>query len=497
MAEAESRPEPPVLKRKGFQLCKDRFSVANIDRVDGSILREIFNPTGLGLGQALVWRITDKTFEKTFLKAQLRYYGISYPVFGTMHQLRDLLEVAAEQGRVSIHQRCIVHLSLLCLLLPSQCDMVPNSVLALQESMQDEYGPLLRKWEEDVKAWDANKQKRDDEAFEKCTTPSERANFDAKRFINYYFLTNGIPDRTKTPEPLALYGLKDKFGIFFASSEISGLSTTKGSFYGEHTVCIGWDSDKLHALAKEVAKEDERLQREKQDARWEKCMEMHHKYVSDLEKNASPRNDDTNASERPSFYLHRSRGSYIVKCDPVRDEWPNDAEKGFTLDISDKKGDVFIATFNFGIIRGTMILSGSEESLETYSAITTETLNFSDFSDSEDTRLDDPDAEKKAELKRTLQRAAIASKGTDIWSSKRRKVAPTQSRRVYFRIRGREAGEGEYFDTQSGHIDFLSDDCATFKGLAYWFPFFAKDVEFQGYKVSDKPLKLHRRWEDA
>lgn len=373
--------------------------------------------------------------------------------------------------------------------------MVPESVLCLQESMQDEYGPLILKWEDDVKVWDLKKKKQDDEAFEKCVTPGQKANVDVDRFMNYYFLTNGRPDPSKTPKPLALYGLKDRMEVYITTHRIDGLRATNGGFYGERTICIGWDSEDLHSFAREVAKEDEKAQKEKQDAKWEKDMEMHQQYVSDLQKNSLSRcNQDKKSKDRTLFYLHRCRGSYIVKCDPVRDEWPNDAENGFTLDISESMGEVLIASFNFGVIEGTMLLSTSEASLEAYGRTAPEPepefMSESELSDS-----DDPDTKKRHELKRTLARAAVLTKYKNIRSMKRRRVAPSESRRVYFRIRGQEVGEGDIFDTESGHIEFLSDDCAAFTGLAYWFPYFAKDVEFKGYKVSDTPRRTAERWE--
>jgi hypothetical protein len=64
-----------------------------------------------------------------------------------------------------------------------------------------------------------------EEAWQNCTTPVERALQDPERFVNFHFLTNGRPDRTKTTEPFALYGYgsSNHYKILNRAEHITGL----------------------------------------------------------------------------------------------------------------------------------------------------------------------------------------------------------------------------------------------------------------------------------
>jgi hypothetical protein len=85
---------------------------------------------------------------------------------------------------------------------------VPESVKELERAMRKDYEPAFRDWAARAAAWDAEQQRQKDAAWEKCVTPGERAAHDLDRFVAHYFLgADGRPDRSKTREPLALYGI--------------------------------------------------------------------------------------------------------------------------------------------------------------------------------------------------------------------------------------------------------------------------------------------------
>lgn len=103
MAEASNRPEPAVLKRKGFQVCQGIFSVLGVDRVEGSRLKELFDPESLRLkrDQKAARESAKELFKKDFFVAQLKHYGIGFASTANVSQLRDLLERAVRENRVS------------------------------------------------------------------------------------------------------------------------------------------------------------------------------------------------------------------------------------------------------------------------------------------------------------------------------------------------------------------------------------------------------------
>lgn len=101
-SEPSYRPEVPVLKRNGFQLYKDNFSVDNIHRVSGPRLLDLFHPD-------TVKRRTDQTvariearrlFNKAFFTAQLRYYGIPFSPSAKSSTLKALLRDEVCEGKV-------------------------------------------------------------------------------------------------------------------------------------------------------------------------------------------------------------------------------------------------------------------------------------------------------------------------------------------------------------------------------------------------------------
>ncbi|UKZ53916.1 hypothetical protein TrVGV298_007718 [Trichoderma virens] len=157
-SEPPNYPQPPILKRNGFQFRKGVLSVDSIDRVDGSRLNELFNPTTLRLkrDQKDAAEKACQLFKKPFFAAQLRYYDIPFKSSASKTELQLLLQDAVRQGK---------------------CNHVPNSVTELEASMRADYEPLQQ---------------------------DERAAFDLHRFVDMYFLTNGEPDKTKTTEVLAL-----------------------------------------------------------------------------------------------------------------------------------------------------------------------------------------------------------------------------------------------------------------------------------------------------
>lgn len=120
-----------------------------------------------------------------------------------------------------------------------------------------------------------------------------------------------------------------------------------------------------------------------------------------------------------------------------------------------------------------------------------------DDDDDDDDEEEESDRDQKHKGKKRLAKAVSNEKAHGAGpGAKRGKMMPSLSRRVYYRLRGRETGEGQILpDIESGHLDFMSDRCAKFEGLADYFPYVGKNVEFRGFKVSDKPRKKPDDWD--
>ncbi|RFU77115.1 hypothetical protein TARUN_5096 [Trichoderma arundinaceum] len=491
--ELESCPEPPVLKRSGFQLCDGVFSVESVGRISGSRLHELFNPLTLRLkrDQRRAGEESRQLFRKPFFcAAQLRYYGIPFPSSASDTDLSLLLKKVVREGR---------------------CNQVPESVIDLEALMCRDYEPLRQKWESDCAAWRAAKKLRDDEAFENCKTPVEKANLDLDRFMDLYFLTDGKPDPNKTPEPLVLDGLDQTWKMQHVVYKIPGLHTSSCDMMEkDRTLCVEWDREKVFKFGSDMMARALAADKALRQVKWEQQLELHQAYLSSIQ----PKESIGGADENPEpFSLDRCQGSYVIYCEEIMDGWTSDITgHNFTMDISSGKGNAPRAAINLGIIRGHMIFSLSKDvhrGIPGATSFVSETsLGDGEGEEAEDADGDDEHGRDDIEqqesttgMKRKQGEVPLAQPLDSALhrraNAKRRKTTSPSapSHRVYFRLHGYETGEGEVFPyPDAGHINFLSSDCIAFEGVVYNLTGVGDNVEFRGYKVSDVP-QMHREEE--
>ncbi|KAK7509842.1 uncharacterized protein IWZ02DRAFT_435929 [Phyllosticta citriasiana] len=184
--------------------------------------------------------------------------------------------------------------------------------------MERDYGLIFQDRRRDAKAWN------------NLQSPGERANHDFARFVDFYFLTDGIPDKTKTPEPLALYELRDRKGLHEFAGRIAGLETKSGGSGEDRALCIGWDRSAVWNLVRQMDMQEHEKKEREQEAKWEASMEAHRDYVADL---------GSKTSRGPGY----------------------DFEDGLGLDMSLGHDGSQEAAYDFGPIEGTMLLDLSEE----------------------------------------------------------------------------------------------------------------------------------------
>ncbi|KAJ4268981.1 hypothetical protein NW762_003052 [Fusarium torreyae] len=480
MTQEIPRPEPPAVKSNGFQVTHGRFSVipGDIDRVDGNRLRELFDPDSLRLkrDQKEASEAARLLFKKPFFAGQLKHYGINFTSSAKMGDLRELLKNAVHQG---------------------QCDHVPESVSSLQQSMERTLQPLYQNWESDVREWDEKEKQRKQEALNRCTTAGEKAAYDLDLFLDHYFLTDGKPDELKTSEPLALEGFDQRMTLHLRAETIPGLHTVSGGFGSNRTLCIGWNRNAVVDLARSIDSRAREAAKRLKEEKWKEAMGEHFQYVSA----STPKTMRPKGKGKQRFDLRQCQGSYIIKCDVVTDGWEDLAFHILTLEIYAGRDGKLTANYDFGIIEGAMLLADNEESLDAIAGTLDDSDDNSEMSDSEESGGEDEDEgrEKKGRKRSLVQdiKSKSKAKGKDNRSTKRQKAGPSLSRRVFYRMRGRETGEGEIFSTpEPGQIDFLNDGCTKFSGLVYHFPYVSDNVEFSGYKISDSPKGKAEDWND-
>lgn len=428
------------VKRDGFASQYGRFTAHDIERIDGSVLQRMFVPKVTREGQRELYR-----HGPSFIRSQLKHYGIKF-------------DEAEFSGNGTVLMRKT--------LLAGHCDKVPDHITALQRQMHTE-------WLE-------------------TQTPQQLAT-NPSWVMEKYFLRSGQPDRTKTAtvvgipfEPSSEY----RSGCMVeAASKVPGLHCATG--YGPKTqvVFMGWKSAAVKKAANEhpakEKKEVQALKQEHEDGRAAK----HSAYLEALKEKRGPKK-------------YSPVGSYMIDCEEITDNWPDDA-KNMTLNIrtTEERG-VYEAKFDFGMFIGAMVICDNKATLVQYCAELDREAEsrWSDgsmgFGDG-----DDADADignKSASSSKRKAPEAPRGRGRPPKQAKSAENQKAQPRTFYLRLKGRETGEGQiYPDAEKGAIKFKDERMASFLGKAS-LPFEGENIPFTGRKISDQPSPKARggEWED-
>ncbi|RAH69402.1 uncharacterized protein BO66DRAFT_420893 [Aspergillus aculeatinus CBS 121060] len=214
---------------------------------------------------------------------------------------------------------------------------------------------------------------------------------------------------------------------------------------------------------------------------------------------AAERKRETDRAKLHADYRRKSReapspvGSYIVDCEEIKDQWPEDAD-GLTLDIHETATPgVFEAGFYFGALEGAMIICADEGVLERYCA----ELEREEDDDSQEEGLidgnsDDSGVEGDGSPKLGVKRKVPVSQSGR--STKKSKQSP--SRLYFLKLLGCETGEGEIFnEPDDGSIKFRDGNFDSFEGQANM-TFIGDGIAFTGRKVSDLPGSSGGVWDE-
>ncbi|PGH19670.1 hypothetical protein AJ80_03825 [Polytolypa hystricis UAMH7299] len=204
---------------------------------------------------------------------------------------------------------------------------------------------------------------------------------------------------------------------------------------------------------------------------------------------ASPQTSDVNGSAKKSsasvFPLAKIVGTYALTCDAVEENWPDQADD-MELTISSEPSKTalgFIGGFNLGVLEGTMLLAGNEDTLEKLrEEMSADEGSSSGLNGKADSEISSSSDDGKAEKPTT------------------RNDTSSTSRRVYFHWRGRETSEGEIHSNNSGqdgkgYLDFTSDSAVAFEGVSS-FPVVGEKIVFRGKKTDNKPTSSPEPWAD-
>ncbi|RSL71781.1 hypothetical protein CEP53_001331 [Fusarium sp. AF-6] len=283
MSESSGCPKRPVLIdiESGFSLSAGRFMVTkgNVVRANGSRLRALFNPTSLRLrqDQEKAEKAAEALSDKVFVAGQLKHYGIKFPRTTELGFIRDILRRAVEQGK---------------------CDQVPPFLRRVEEALRRDIKPLEEEWETKAQVWQENR----------FATAGKRAQHDINKFLDLYFFTNGNPDPTKTPAPLALYGYRDIHTIYVEAGRVFGLSLISGGSGKNQVLCVGWDRFAVRKLAETIGETNQKDEEHQGDNGREN--------ETDFQPYAAAPGQDLANGSRP-LDLEWLFGSYVIQFEGI------------------------------------------------------------------------------------------------------------------------------------------------------------------------------------
>ncbi|KAJ6028859.1 hypothetical protein N7540_004435 [Penicillium herquei] len=419
------------IRRDGFISSYGQFRTERdrAERVDGATLRSMFLPTLTRLGQK---SLNDK---REFVRSQLQHYGVKFEESQFSGRGTKLMKQVLQDGG---------------------CDTVPPHILKLEEE-------LYREWlnTQTLESLDTNPDWVLDKYF-----GSDRQNPD--RRITTTILKVPFPLHSGYRVSLMTEAVKKVNGLIHELAR--GIRTQ--AFY------MGWDKTAVEEAAKshlsDERKEADAAEKKRKAEEKKRKMERTRLHTSYLLKDGK-----TQASPV---------GSYIVDCDEIEDQWPDQAQD-MTIDIhpTDEPG-IFKAEFDFGILDGVIIFGADEATVAQYCSRLDG--DDDDSEDEDDSDLDDLKGRRKS--KTGSKRNAPPSKR--VKGPKKPKTGVVL--KYELSLRCEETGEGEiYSDPEDGTIKFKDGKFASFTGEV-GMPCVGGAVPFTARKVSDSPDSHGKEWVD-
>lgn len=339
--------------------------------------------------------------------------------------------------------------------------------------MRRELAPELKIWDEKMKVWNAARQAERDGPWAQCETPAEQAEEDLPRFMELYFLTDGVPDPTKTPEILELRGYRHRDKLQEAAKRAPGLEIVRHADPNLHIIYMGWDREAVWRHAEDCSQQfrDENYAK-RLLPKWSRAMKSHEKLVNQM-KRQGPHIYPESISEPRA--LQQGRGAYIIRCKEIDTQWPFFLP--LTLRITHGPATyIAVGEPEFGYFRGTMFLAMDDATLSQY--LEEDPGDVAAVADEEEAEAG-PDEATGSKRKHAPSEAESAPN----------KNTKGSAHRVFFRMRTSQTGT----ESNKGHFDF-SEDLTTFTGEME-VPWVNGRVKLEGYKYSDREMPYVDTWD--
>ncbi|OBR11384.1 hypothetical protein CH63R_03680 [Colletotrichum higginsianum IMI 349063] len=329
----------------------------------------------------------------------------------------------------------------------------------------------------------------------------QQAAFDIDLFRKAYFEKDGRPERSVTPHAMLLANVD--LGVAWSLQTMAAATDGLHFEHQIHTssggVCvIGWNQSEVTSRMAEWMNEhgdgeEEEDERDLRDVfvKWADAFERHQDYLVNKEETDGRGEPDQVEAHRTGFTEMRLEdvlGSYLVGCPVLWKDYPDYGE-AFSLNIRPASRPVedagfLVADMKFGVVKGTMILSFSQEQLKLVRSETEEGWSGERVEDLGDLWL----RERPEDLAYRLlygERQEPAPVRTLPPLKKREPNALQRSgfRRVYFTWKGYEK-TGGLAVMDDGYLDF-NETCTAFQGVTRMLILGDTTLSFEGFKLRD------------
>lgn len=125
-----------------------------------------------------------------------------------------------------------------------QCKSIPTEVKMIEERLSQEYDTANETYLE-------KRRRARKLAFVALKSPSQKAEYSIPQFLQKYFLgPDGELQKWKTPHPLALHNLSNRFNMHQVAERVPGLYTASGGAGLSRVLFIGWNRTEVNRKAR-------------------------------------------------------------------------------------------------------------------------------------------------------------------------------------------------------------------------------------------------------
>lgn len=378
---------------------------------------------------------------------------------------------------------------------------MPSRIEALQTQLAAEY-------KEFVEAALVLERAQREKDFAALNDPIEELNFSAALFARKYFLDDvGQPAPEKLPDMMSLTKVNLDHVTELKRLRIPKLACQTSRHVFPVTL-IGWDEEKVQREVRELDVKLEEAIRQRQEAQ---KRENERKKREAKEKHVAYIRGVIERRKGAPFRIEHAFGAYRVTCPTVEEGFFREGSQkceNLLLNIHSERMNGLEATFDFGVIEGTMFLAQDKSILEAMKEEAQKGEERGYNGDGFEGESDEEDDYHDERLGRTdIQPAATAKrKTTDSGHtlgppSKKYQADPPKSESLNFGLqwRGRETGEYsielETDNSNIGYIEFLDPACTRLRGVIN-IPCAGDGIPFQGYRFADTHPMRKDEWRE-